>query len=174
MLVWRILYWINQLSPNWYFLNSHHLFSWHCIDIVRRKSVLVTNLRVNRIELWRKWKGKDSFFVWEGWKDRKKTPRINHGLYVHTKSIHVNQKNIYIVFSSLTIKQLTTVHSILKDQGLGNGGLDQIFTLLIILNGEFLIDTNFHYCFSICIFLNVIILKGIFVDNIHEILFTMV
>ena len=91
---------------------------------------------------------------------------------------HVNQKNIKFTFyfSSLTIKQLTTVHSILKDQGLGNGGLDQIFTLLIILNGEFLIDTNFHYknCFFMCIFLNVIILKGIFVDNIHEILFTMV
>lgn len=32
--------------------------------------------------------------------------------------------------------ELTTVHSILKDQGLGNGGLDQIFTLLIILNEE--------------------------------------
>ncbi|RMX37929.1 hypothetical protein pdam_00022990, partial [Pocillopora damicornis] len=36
----------------------------------------------------------------------------------------------------LTDYSLTTVHSILKDQGLGNGGLDQIFTLLIILNEE--------------------------------------
>ena len=90
---------------------------------------------------------------------------------------HVNQKNIKFTFyfSSLTIKQLTTVHSILKDQGLGNGGLDQIFTLLIILNGEFLIDTNFHdRFFFLCIFFNVIILKVFFIDNSHEILFTMV
>ena len=135
---------------------------------------MITNLRVIRIELWRKWQGRDSFFFFFG-RGEKKGKNLPESImvFMYIQS-HVNQKNIYIVFSSLTIKQLTTVHSILKDQGLGNGGLDQIFTLLIILNGEFLIDTNFHYCFFMCIFLNVIILKGIFVDNINEILFTMV
>ena len=43
MLARGIWYLINWLSQNWYFLYSHHLSAWYCIDIVRRNSVLVTH-----------------------------------------------------------------------------------------------------------------------------------
>ena len=51
MLVWRIWCWIKLWSLNWYFLYSHQFSAWHCIDILRRISVLVTHgsWRVNVI-----------------------------------------------------------------------------------------------------------------------------
>ena len=43
MIVWIILSWINQLSPTYSFLYSHHWFTRHRIDILRRNSVLITH-----------------------------------------------------------------------------------------------------------------------------------
>ena len=43
MLVWRIWYWINNNPLIYIFLYSHYLSTWCGIDIVGRKSVLVTN-----------------------------------------------------------------------------------------------------------------------------------
>ena len=39
LLVERIYYWINYQYPKWYFLYSHHLSAWYCIDILRGNSV---------------------------------------------------------------------------------------------------------------------------------------